>query len=134
MEGLTGPDGELVLEVPALIQGPHRVAVTVKKNDTLLGTANTVYAVSTLDPELEEASTDVSFLKAFVAANDAKLVGPDTWKVPQLDPIQGVPFGIEKRRVCLMHRAWPYLLGFLLDCHGLYGDALVSGRRQHGGS
>ena len=49
LEGLTGPDGEPVLEVPALIQGPHRVAVTVKKNDTLIGTANTVYAVSTLD-------------------------------------------------------------------------------------
>ena len=76
-----------------MIQGPHRVAVTVKKNDTLVGTANTVYAVSTLDPELEEASTDVSFLKAFVAANDAKLVGLDTWKVPQLSQFRAYRLG-----------------------------------------
>lgn len=89
MEGLTGPDGELVLEVPALIQGPHRVEVTVKNKEAVIGTAETVYAVSTLDPELEEASTDVVFLNAFSEANDAKLVGPGAWEVPQLDPNSG---------------------------------------------
>ncbi|MCO4743528.1 MAG: hypothetical protein KC912_01985 [Proteobacteria bacterium] len=58
----TDNDGEVVVEVQAVQSGPHRVNVTVTHDGSPVGTASTVYAVSTRDRELDEVVPDAEFL------------------------------------------------------------------------
>ena len=88
-EALTGPDGEVVVEVVAEKQGPHRVDVVVQNGEKRVGTADTVYAVSTMDPELEDVSADTAFLQWMAVNTSGKWVAPDTWEAPLTNPKAG---------------------------------------------
>ena len=63
LEGTTGPEGDLVLVVPASARGTHRVVVEAKDGEELVGEAQTVYAVTNRDPELDEVAPDHAFLE-----------------------------------------------------------------------
>jgi hypothetical protein len=64
LEGWTGPDGEIALEWVADRRGAMRVtAVVTDKDGGAIGTDETVFAVTTRDPELDEVVPDAAFLQ-----------------------------------------------------------------------
>lgn len=90
LTGTTGADGTVVLTTDSGARGAWRVRLTAKSADgTLLGKAQTVYAVTTRDPELEEIQPDATFLRTLAAATGGKYVGPDTFEAPLTDPTAG---------------------------------------------
>jgi uncharacterized membrane protein len=62
LTGATGADGDLVLTLPADKRGIHQVGVEAHVDLELIGEANTVFAVTTRDPELDQVAPDVDFL------------------------------------------------------------------------
>ena len=78
LDGRTNPDGEVVLTVPARRSGTHRVSVVVTaatQRDPVeeVGTAETVFAVTTRDPEMDEVAPDVAFLTWLAASTQGVL-------------------------------------------------------------
>lgn len=88
-DGRTNADGEIVLEVPAENRGPHRVAVDVDHRGTRIGEDQTVYAVTTRDPELDEVSPDAAFLQWLAASTEGQYHGPGELRAPLRDPTSG---------------------------------------------
>jgi len=76
LQGRTGADGEVVLELPAEHQGAHRVEVKVTDTDGEVGSAETVYAVTTRDPEVDEVVPDGVFLQWLAARVGGQYYGP----------------------------------------------------------
>ena len=90
LEGRTGPDGEVVLPVEVVRSGTHRVAVQVRRGERAVGEANTVFAVTTRDPELDEVSPDEAFLRRLAASVPAGRYHPPGELGPVLtDPDAG---------------------------------------------
>jgi len=84
-EGRTGPDGELVVPVEVVRSGTHRVEADVGP----VGTARTVFAVTTRDPELDEVSPDTAFLTWLTDAVDGRLHLPGDRGPVLVDPEAG---------------------------------------------
>lgn len=61
--GVTGPAGDLAVVVPAVDRGTWRVHATVRDGEALVGEAETVYAVTSRDPELDDVIPDPAFTK-----------------------------------------------------------------------
>lgn len=90
LPGTTGADGSLAVSLPAGERGAHRVKARVRAaGGSLLGEAETVYAVTTRDPELEEVEPDAAFLQRLAAATGGRYVGPGRWEEPLRDPESG---------------------------------------------
>lgn len=62
-EGRTNADGEVVISVPATHGGTHRLSVQVDHDEEAVGSAESVYAVTTRDPESDEVAPDAPFLE-----------------------------------------------------------------------
>ncbi|MFN7144566.1 MAG: glutamine amidotransferase [Myxococcota bacterium] len=90
LQGVTGTDGTVAVTLPADERGAHRVKVTAKSaSGQPLGTAQTAYAVTTRDPELEEVEPDGTFLRTLAARTGGKFVGPGETAEPLRDPEAG---------------------------------------------
>ncbi len=72
LEGETGEDGDVVLTLEAKRRGTHRVKVAVTDVVEMVGEAETVYAVTARDPELDEVSPDPQFLMTLTDRVDGR--------------------------------------------------------------
>lgn len=88
LRGTTTPDGEVALVLSADHPGTHRVGATVTAADgAVVGTAETVFAVTTRDPEMDEIAPDEAFLQWLAAGTGGAWHGPDEASAPVLrDP------------------------------------------------
>ncbi len=80
----TDDNGEARLDLPTTQRGAHRVRVS-----GAAGEAQTVYGVSTRDPELDEVNPDATFLQAFAVQEGGKYVAPGSVEAPTRDPSAG---------------------------------------------
>lgn len=112
LEGLTSADGEVALEVPASDRGAHRVQVEVRRGGGLVGEDETVYAVTTRDPELDEVAPDAAFLQWLALATDGAYHGPGDRSAPLRDPDSGRT--VWERRETALWRAPLLGIGILL--------------------
>lgn len=88
--GTTGADGTLALAAPVGERGAHRVRARVRtRSGSLLGEAETVYAVTTRDPELEEVEPDLAFLELLATLTGGRYVPPGDQAEPLRDPEAG---------------------------------------------
>lgn len=76
IEQTTSVDGDVAIEWTARHRGPHRVAATVKVDGKVVGTDETVFAVTTRDPELDEVIPDEAFLRWLASSVDGAYFGP----------------------------------------------------------
>jgi uncharacterized membrane protein len=123
LEGRTDAEGELVLTIPADRSGTHRVHVSVKDGDKEVGTADTVYAVTTRDPELDEVAPDTAFLQWLASRSGGRYRGAGDLGPILLDPESGRT--VWDRRETPLWRA-PLLAAW---CVGFAGVAWVIRRR-----
>lgn len=90
LDGRTSPDGDVVLVVAADRPGTHRVKVGVKtKDDQPVGDAETVFAVTTRDPETDEIAPDARFLSWLAASVGGRYNGPGELGPVARDPSAG---------------------------------------------
>ncbi len=116
VEGVTDADGELVSPVEALRPGTHRVRATVRVEGREIGVAETVFAVTSRDPELDEVAPDPRFLAWLGGATGGRLhlpgdpgpmlIDPDAdrvvrerketplWRAPLLSLLVGLSAGL----------------------------------------
>ena len=86
LEGQTGADGELVLPWPADRSGTHRLRAAVAVGEAPIGEADSVFAVTTRDPELDEVIPDTRFLEWLAGATGGTLRRPGDAAAMVLDP------------------------------------------------
>ncbi len=90
LKGQTNADGEIILSLPAERRGTHRITVVADSEETgEVGTATTVFAVTTRDPELDEVSPDETFLLWLAGSTGGKYFGPGQLGAPLTDPDAG---------------------------------------------
>ncbi len=89
LSGRTNKDGELVLDVPATERGAHRVSVVVRDGTEVVGAAETVFAVTTRDPEVDEVTPDEAFLRWLAGRVDGRYYGPRERGAVVRDPAAG---------------------------------------------
>jgi hypothetical protein len=104
-----------VIEVPAERVGTHRVRVEATHEGRAVGGADTVYAVTSRDPELDEVAPDERFLRWLAASTGGRFVGPGDDATVQIDPDASRIVG--ERRETPLWRA-PALGAFILICAG----------------
>lgn len=86
----TGDDGEATFLLPTAQRGAHRVKITATSADgAALGSAETVYAVITRDPELDRIGADAATLQALAEATGGRFVAAGTWQEPLRDATAG---------------------------------------------
>lgn len=77
LSGRTSPDGEVALVLPADHPGTHRVkAVVTTADGAEVGGSETVFAVTTRDPEMDEIAPDEAFLRWLAAGTGGVWHGP----------------------------------------------------------
>jgi len=76
LRGESGPDGDLVLPMVATKPGTHRLVVQVTTGGEQVGRAETVFAVTTRDPETDEVSPDGAFLQWLAARSAGQYHAP----------------------------------------------------------
>ncbi len=82
----TDSQGLATIEVPTAERGAHRVKVrAVSAAGLPLGSAETVYAVVTRDPELDRIAPDSEALRALATATGGLYIAPGTWQAPLYD-------------------------------------------------
>jgi uncharacterized membrane protein len=117
LEGRTTADGDLVLVVPAERPGTHRVRVSVATRDKeVVGDAETVFAVTTRDPETDEIAPDGRFLQWLAASASGRYNGPGELGPVAQDP--GAGRVVNDRRETPLWRA-PLLGAAVLGALGL---------------
>lgn len=89
LDGTTDAEGGVTFSVPAESRGAHRVKIAARGAAGKTETSQTVYAVTTRDPELDEFQPDVAFLEALAAKTGGKHVGPGAFEEPLRDPDAG---------------------------------------------
>lgn len=89
LQGRTDADGEVVVPFAANRQGTHRVKAVVTKDGDTVGVHETVFAVTTRDPELDEVAPDEMFLRWLAAATDGTYHGPGELGAILRDPEAG---------------------------------------------
>lgn len=86
----TGAEGVAIFEVPTAVRGAHRVKVIASAADgASLGSAETVYAVVTRDPELDRVVPDVAALRALATTTRGRYVPSGEWMEALVDPDAG---------------------------------------------
>lgn len=116
LEGRTGPDGDLVLTVPASQRGTHRVVVEAEHDGHRVGDATTVYAVTNRDPELDEVVPDEPFLKWLAGRTGGRWLGPSDTVDVMIDA--GAGRRVDERRETPLWRA-PALAAWIALFAGL---------------
>jgi len=76
LKGRTDLDGELVVPFTAERRGTHRVVAKVSRDGDEVGEQQTVFAVTTRDPELDEVAPDQGFLRWLAASTGGVAYGP----------------------------------------------------------
>ncbi len=90
LEGRTGADGSVALTLPAADRGAHRVKVVAHgASGATVGEAQTAFAVTTRDPELEEVEPDSAFLRTLAARTGGQYVAAGERAAPLRDPDAG---------------------------------------------
>jgi uncharacterized membrane protein len=116
LEGRTTPDGDLVLSAPAERVGTHRVRAEVSHDGRTVGTADTVFAVTSRDPELDEVAPDARFLQWLASSTGGRYVGPGEDVQVLVDP--DAARRVDERHETPLWRA-PLLGAFVLACAGI---------------
>ena len=102
LKGTTAPDGELALVYRAEHRGAHRVTVKVMAGQKDVGSASTVFAVTTRDPEVDEVTPDAAFLRALCERVEGRYYGAGERGPVLRDPDAGrVVF--DRRETALWH-------------------------------
>jgi hypothetical protein len=78
LEGVTTADGEAILEMVAQKQGAHRVSAVARGVAKAIGTSETVFAVTTRDPELDDVIPDPAFLRWLAERGGGRYHPPGT--------------------------------------------------------
>ncbi|TVQ89930.1 MAG: hypothetical protein EA397_13295 [Deltaproteobacteria bacterium] len=125
LQGVTTADGEVALEIEATDRGAHRVRAEVSARGRLIGQDETVYAVTTRDPELDEVVPDAAFLRWLAGSVDGTYYGPGEVGTPLRDPNSGRT--VWDRRETPLWRA-PALILWI----GLFGGIAWIVRRRAG--
>ncbi len=90
LQGRTGADGGVSLSLAADERGAHRVKVVARSAaGAPVGEAQTAYAVTTRDPEMEEVEPDGAFLRTLAARTGGLYVAPGEVTAPLRDPEAG---------------------------------------------
>lgn len=114
--GTTTAAGDVVLTVPASRRGTHKVHVAVTSGTETVGEADTVFAVTARDPELDEVTPDAAFLSAFATRVDGVHHGPGVQGPVRVDATAGRP--VTDRRETALWKA-PLLSGLVVLFAGL---------------
>jgi len=85
IEATTDTFGEAVVELPAEARGSYRVIVSARTQGGVIGGAETVFAVTERDPELDEVAADAAFLRALAEVTGGKYVPPGAIEPPLRD-------------------------------------------------
>lgn len=126
LEGTTTADGDVVLIVNADHPGTHRVNVSVKtKDDQPVGDAETVFAVTTRDPEVDEIAPDDRFLQWLAGSSGGRYNAPGELGPVVRDP--GAGRVVSERRETPLWRA-PVLAAWI----GLFAGVAFIVRRRAG--
>lgn len=88
-EGETTSDGDVVFVVPGEVRGTHQVAVSATVQGKPVGEAQTVFAVTNRDPELDEVAPDVQFLQWLAGRTGGTYFSEGEIGDPLLDPDSG---------------------------------------------
>jgi len=88
-EATTDAFGEAIIELPTGERGSYRVRVQGSMSGFQVGSADTVFAVTERDPELDEVSADTRFLAALAAAVEGAHYTPDSYERPLSDDAAG---------------------------------------------
>ena len=89
LEGVTGPEGELLLPLEAVTRGAFRVNAVAAKAGVTLGEAQSVFAITDRDPELDDVVPDAGFLLAIAEAHEGRFYGPGEAGPPLRDEDAG---------------------------------------------
>lgn len=89
LSGVTDSRGEVRFDLPTTLRGAHRLTVRAQGRGGAAGDAQTVYGVSTRDPELDEVEPDPVFLQALAAQAGGKYVAPGGFEPPTRDESAG---------------------------------------------
>ncbi|MCA9491861.1 MAG: hypothetical protein KC621_18140, partial [Myxococcales bacterium] len=117
LRGKTSADGDLVLVTEASRPGTHRVAAMVTDGaGQPVGDADTVFAVTTRDPEMDEIAPDEAFLDWLARSSDGVLHGPGDLGPVLRDP--GAVRTVRSRTETALWRA-PLLILAITVCAGL---------------
>lgn len=116
LPGATGTDGSLITTLTAANRGAHRVKVVARTaGGAVLGEAQTAFAVTTRDPELEEVEPDGVFLRALAARTNGRFVGPGESAEPLRDPSSGRKVLNREETAVYAAPIVPLLFGLLLS-------------------
>lgn len=88
-EAETGPDGEVAVVFQPTRRGAHRVEVAVREGAVEIDTAQTVFAVTSRDPELDDVAPDPAFLQWLAERTGGRFVAPGEDVVPLIDDDAG---------------------------------------------
>jgi len=113
---VTGEDGQAVVTLPAETRGAHRVHVEAKAGSLELGVADTTFAVTSRDPELDDIVPDAAFLQWLASSADGLYVAPGENAPILRDDTAGRTVW-DRTEVELWRSPW--LLGGILLCAGL---------------
>ena len=89
IEGVTAADGQTALEWIADRRGALRVSVDVSDAKGAVGSADTVFGVTTRDPELDEVVPDVAFLQWVAESSGGTYYALGDVGPPVRDPLAG---------------------------------------------
>ena len=114
--GQTSSEGDVVFVVPGEVRGTHLVSVEAVRDGKTVGTAETVFAVTNRDPELDEVAPDVAFLQWLAGRTGGTYHGPGELGPIQQDPDSGRTVW-ERSEVALWRS--PLLMGWIMLFSGL---------------
>ncbi len=103
--GVTSAAGDVVLVVPAERRGTYDVHIRATAGTEDIGEAQTVYAVTARDPELDEVVPDSTFLAALAARTDGLYHGPGSFGPVRIDAHAGRDV-LERREIALWRSPW----------------------------
>ena len=124
--GMSDADGEVLLTHTAQARGAYRIHVEAMKSKVALGEAESVFAVTDRDPELDEVRPDAEFLKALAQVNQGTYHPPNDYGEAQRDEDAG-RWVDERKESPLWAGAW------LPIWVGIFGAASWWVRRRNGG-
>ncbi len=84
-EAVTDAFGEAVIERPAGERGSYKVRASAAAGGAAIDAAETVFAVTARDPELDEVASDGDFLRALAEATGGRYYGPGDYGAPLRD-------------------------------------------------
>lgn len=89
LQSTTDADGNARFELPTARRGAHRIRVRAVGSGLQDSSAETVYGVTSRDPELDQVEPDSEFLKVLAASAGGTFVPAGTWSPPLRDASAG---------------------------------------------